>query len=265
MLHPLKTLINLPVRATDGDIGTVKDVYFDDHQWVVRYLVVGTSDWLAGRHVLISPMSVGPINFEEKCVRVGLTKQQINDSPLVDTDKPVSRQREAELLSYYGYSYYWAGPSLWGMESFPVSPGILPPMTGPMPAIQPPLEGRIGDGEAPKGDPNLRSVQEVCGYHVEATDDNVGHIENFLLDGDSWAIRYLVVDTRNWWPGKHVVIPPQWIKQVEWSQRTVTVDVTRETVKNSPEYDPATIFSRSEEINLYWEYRRPGYWKSRPL
>jgi uncharacterized protein YrrD len=251
MLYRFENLNGLPLEATDGEVGRIKDVYFDDHRWAVRYLVVDTGSWLVGRKVLISPISVNKIDWERKVVQVALTKQQVEESPNVDTDKPVSRQHEADFFDYYGYPYYWTGPALWGTASYPVSPvGPIPPATN--------APGR--HGEAPT-DPRLRSAKEVTGYRLETTDDSMGHIEDFLLDAESWAIRYLVVDTRNWLPGKHVVIPPQWIKDVDWNERMVNVDVSRDTVQAAPEYQSSMEFSRAQETSLYGHYRRTAYWQ----
>jgi len=249
MLYGFEKLNGLPVEATDGEVGKVKDIYFDDHRWTTRYLVVDTGRWLGGRRVLISPIAVKSIDWEKSVAQVELTQQQVRASPNIDTDKPVSRQHERDFFNYYGYPYYWSGPGLWGTASYPVSPiGYLPPVTNS------PDE----HGEAPT-DPHLRSAKEVKGYRLRTTDDSLGHVEDFLLDSVSWAIRYLVVDTRNWLPGKHVVIPPQWIKDVNWSERVVNVDVTRDTMQGAPEYHSSTEFSRAHETNLYRYYHREGY------
>jgi sporulation protein YlmC with PRC-barrel domain len=251
MLYRLKQFIGLPIKATDGEIGKIKDVYFDDHRWAVRYLVVDTSSWLLGRKVLISAISVGSIDREDSVVQVRLTRNQIEASPQIDTDKPVSRQHEVDYFDYYGYPYYWCGPALWGTASNPVLQlGAVPPVIN--------APGRYG--EAPI-DPHLRSANEVTGYRIHTSDAAIGHVEDFLLDDVSWAIRYLIVDTRNWLPGKHVVIPPGWITEVDWSENVVNVDVTRDTVQAAPEYHTDMDFSRVQEAHLYQHYQRPSYWQ----
>jgi uncharacterized protein YrrD len=250
MLYRLSNFIGVPIEATDGEIGKINDVYFDDHRWAVRYLVVDTN-WLLGRKVLISAISVGSINREESVVHVRLTRNQIESSPNIDTDKPVSRQHEVDYFDYYGYPYYWSGPALWGAVSDP-----LLPLSAVPPVVNAPGES----GEAPI-DPRLRSAKEVTGYYIHASDASVGHVEDFLLDEVSWAIRYLVVDTRNWLPGKHVVIPPQWITEVDWSERALKVDVTRDRVQVAPEYHTGMDFSRAQEDHFYRHYQRPAYWQ----
>ena len=251
MLYGFDKLNGLPVEATDGEVGKVKDIYFDDYRWTVRYLVVETGSWLAGRKVLISPISVKRIDCERNAAQLGLTQQQVLASPDIDTDKPVSRQHERDFFNYYGYPYYWSGPGLWGTASYPVSPAGFPP---------PPTNSPGPHGEA-STDSHLRSVQEVTGYRLQATDDSIGHVKDFLLDSVSWAIRYLVIDTRNWLPGRHVVIPPQWIKNVDWSERVVNVDVPRDRVRAAPEFVSSMEFSRAHEANPYQHYHRESYWQ----
>ncbi len=251
MLYALRKLNDLPIEATDGEVGNVKDIYFDDHRWVVRYLVVETGSWLAGRKVLTSPISVTGIDWDQNIAHVGLTRQQVRASPKLDTDKPVSRQHERDFFDYYGYPYYWNGPGLWGTAPYPVnSVGFIPPVTN-----------SPGELLATPTDPHLRSAKEVTGYRLHTIGDSLGHVEDFLLDSASWALRYLVVDTRNWLPGRHVVIPPQWIKDVDWNERVVNVSVTRDTVQGAPEYHSSTEFSRAHETNLYRHYHREGYWQ----
>ena len=247
MPYRLGKLIGLHIEASDGEIGKIKDVYFDDHSWAVRYLVVEAGAWFADRKALISPISVSRIDWANSAMQLKLTRQQVRTSPPIDTDTPVSRQHETDFFDYYGYPYYWSGPSLWGGSSDPGSPvGSIPPVRNAADIL----------GESPIN-PRLRSAREVIGYGLLASDESVGHIEDFLFDPVTWAIRYLVVETRNWRPGKHVVIPPQWIKDVDWTQRIVIADVSPDTVRAAPQFDSNIEFSREHETNLYRHYRRP--------
>lgn len=251
MLYRLQKLLGLPITASDGVIGRIEDAYFDDCRWAARYLVVDTGHWLDGRKVLISAISVGSIDWERSLVHVGLNRQQVEASPAIDTDNLASRQLEGDFLDYYGYPYYWSGPSLWGIASYPVSPAGRIPQ-----AIN--ATGKHGGASSAV---HLRSARQVTGYHLLATDDSMGHVEDFLLDNTSWAIRYFVVDACNWLPGRHVVIPPQWINGVDWVGRVVNVDVTRDNVRAAPEYHTAQDFSRAHETNLYRHYQRQSYWQ----
>jgi hypothetical protein len=251
MLLRLKKLQDLPIDASDGEIGTIRDVYFDDRQWTARYLAVETGFRLGSRKVLISTMSVQSIDWMRNRVQAALTRKQVAASPPIESDNPVSRRHERQLFDHYGYPYYWTGPYLWGAGSHPFIPA---------PPVRPGADSPGKNGEAP-GDPHLRRAREVRGYRIETTDDSVGQVEDFLVDSENWEIRYLVIDTRNWLPGRRVVIPPKWITGVDWGKRVVNVDVSPGIVQASPEYQPAQDFSRTHEANLYRHYGRPGYWQ----
>lgn len=237
MLRSVNDLRGHAIRATDGVIGRVDDFYFDDHDWAIRYLVVDTGTWLSGRTVLISPIAIGPPDWTASVIPVSLTKDQVEHSPDIDTRKPVSRQHEVEYFGYYGYPYYWGGAGLWGMGAYPGSPTT---------------EGRIEEEfkahrtpatRAPD-DRHLRSSNAVIGHHIEATDGAIGHVEDLLVDDRTWAIRYLIVDTHNWWGGQQVLVAPQWITDVSWSESTVSVDLTRQAVKDAPRYDSVVALGR---------------------
>ena len=217
MLHTLKDIEKCAIGATDGDIGKVKDLYFDDHAWAVRYLVVDTGSWLSGRKVLISPISIQTPDWSAHRLPVAITRDQVKNSPDIDTDKPVSRQHEVDYLGYYGYPNYWGGAGMWGGGMVPMA------MVSRLrrPRREAPPTGKRAIDESAKAerarhrddDPHLRSCEAVVGYHIHATDGEVGHVEGFLIDDETWAIRYLVVNTSNWWLGHKVLIAPQWIER----------------------------------------------------
>lgn len=229
MMHGVKSLQGFGIAATDGEIGTVDDVYFDDDKWTIRHLIVDTGGWLTGRRVLLSPHAVTRVDWSYRIVHVNVTRQQVEDSADVDTDEPVSRQEESALHDHYGYPYYWTGPMLWGYASLPM---IMPPPAEDSVAEE--VEQRVEE----ERDHHLRSSDAVIGYHIHATDGDLGHVEDFLFDEDDWSIRMMLVATRNWWPGKHVLISPSRIEHVDWNAKTVTVGITREEIEQSPEYDP---------------------------
>ena len=250
MQKSLKDLNGYAIGATDGDIGKLDDFYFDDEAWTIRYLVADAGNWLLGRKVLISPIALGKADLSRERLNVTLTKKQVEESPSIDTDKPVSRQHEAYYHDYYGYPYYWSGPYLWGPLYYPQLPV----------ADQKRVEERRAEREE-AGDLHLRSAAEVTGYHIEATDDDIGHVEDFIIDDETWEIRYMVVDTRNWLPGKKVLVAPRWIDRVSWDESKVYVSLSREAIKNSPEYQPDTL-NREYEEKLHDHYDRPKYWES---
>lgn len=264
MLQRTLELIDYSIAATDGELGHVKDLYFDDNAWVVRYLVVETGSWLSDRKVLVSPMALGAPNSDMRSVPAQLTREQVRNSPSIDTDRPVSRQHEHEFSSYYGYPYYWGGSGSWGAGYFPgaMLTGVGYGRSGSEYLAQQVESERLAreaDQRKP-GDPNLRSCKAVAGYHIEAVDGGVGHVQGMLVDQESWAIRYLIVNTSNWWFGHQVLIAPEWISEVSWQDRKVSVDLTRQAIRDCPSYDPAALPDRSHEARVYQHYGRDGYW-----
>jgi hypothetical protein len=251
MLRSMKDMEDYTIGATDGIIGRIKDFYFDDDAWVIRYLVVDAVE--GQRKVLISPISIGQPNWSEKILPVSLTRRQVAHSPDIDTDKPVSRQQEMGYLGYYGYGSYWGA-------------GIYPDV------LQAGLQGRgtRADKSAshPEAvieqhqhdDPHLRSGNAVMRYYVHASDGDIGHVEGFLVDERSWAIRYLIVNTSNWWLGHEVLIAPQWIENVDWPESTVSVGLTRDAIRRSPPYDSAAPLDREHEAGIHTHHGRSGYW-----
>jgi uncharacterized protein YrrD len=251
VLYRIERLIGMPVSADDGEIGRISDVLFDDTHWAVRHLVCDSGGWLGGRQVLIAPHAVETIDWTQSQVHLRLSRQRIKDSPGLESGAPVSRQHEADLYGYYGYPYYWGGPLLWGASSYPLLSSMSPS----------PVQARPAGLAAANDDAHLHSARQVIGYQVKTTTEPVGHLQDLLVDDQTWAVRYLLVDTRNWWPGKHVVIPPQWITRLDWAAQVVTLDVDRDTVRDAPEFDPGNSFSRSAEVDLYRHYQRPVYWQ----
>lgn len=264
MLRSVNDLKGFDIVATDGEIGDVEQFYFDDERWAVRYIVVNTGNWLSGRQVLISPFSVTQVDRENRKLQVSLTKSQVENSPNIDTHKPVSRQMEASHADYYGYPYYWGSPFLWGADARPIlaSERSAAAMTTAT-AYPAATASDATDVPVTLEDVHLRSTQEVASYHIAATDGEIGHVEDFILEDDTWAIRYLAIDTRNWLPGKKVVVSPQWISSIDWAQGKVHINLSRDEIRQSPEYDSAKLVSRAYETELHQHYRQPGYWPER--
>ena len=261
MLRNLEDLRGTTLRATDGEIGGVKDFYFDDQRWVVRYLVAETGGWLSSRPVLISPMSLATEGHEDSVIALTISRSQVEHSPPIDTDRPVSRQHELDYLGYYGYPNYWDSVGLWGAGA--MMPGLVAPDAGMTPAVggvDDPVMARAADARHARDDPHLRSCDEVVGYDVKASDGEIGHVKGFVVDDASWALRYLIVDTSRWLFGHLVLISPQWIESVSWEDRQVAVSMAGETIRSAPAWDGATLPDRDSETALYQHYQRSGYW-----
>jgi sporulation protein YlmC with PRC-barrel domain len=266
MLRHIKELEGYAIRATDGMIGHVKDFYFDDKTWVVRYLVVEPGSWLSGRKVLISPIAIGQPNWADKILPVSITREQVKNSPDIDTDKPVSRQHEMQYLGYYGYPWYWGGAGLWGSSAYPgaMLTGVGYGKSGAEYLVAQAAHARTGaDGARDQnGDPHLRSCKAVISYHIHASDGDIGHVQGMLVEEETWAIRYIIVNTSNWWLGHQLLIAPQWIQNVSWSDERVTVDLPRQAVRDAPPYDSSVPLDRNQELRIYKHYRRASYWQS---
>jgi hypothetical protein len=244
MLRSLKKLEQYKVSATDGDLGSIVNFLIDDERWAVRYLVVDTGGLFGGRQVLISPISFRKVDFSTQRFHLALAKDKIRNSPSVDLDRPVSRQHERAYYGYYGYPSYWGYGGLWGMGYYP---GAMATATYDRPGDRP--------GEPPS-DAHLRSAREVTGYHIEGTDGSIGHVEDFMVDDESWAIQYMVIDTSNWWVGKSVLVAPEWTTRISWLDRKVYVGMTRASIKQSPEWGVDDPIERAYEEQLFRHYGR---------
>ena len=247
MLLSMKNLSDYKIEAKDGSIGHVHSFLFDDKSWTIRYLVVDTAYWLPGRKVLLPPSVLGKPEDPNDAFPVELSREQVKNSPDIDTQKPVSRQKEIELHQYYDWVPYWDV----GFDpiTIPYTPTARPTQTSP----------EQSKTKQP-GDPHLRSTREVTGYKIHTEDGHIGHIDDFLIDDADWIIRYMVIDTRDWLPGKKVIIPPQWVLDINWDRAEVLVDVSSESIQNSPRFDPSAPVRRDYENLLYEYYGWPKYW-----
>ena len=227
MLHLARKVCGATIRAADGDIGTLEDFYFEEGRWTVRYLLVDTGRWMSGKKVLLSPMSVvGEWNAEQ--VRVSLNKQQVWDSPAFDPQGPFSHDHETQVLGHFGYPYYWGASGVWGTFDYPAALLTASSVSA--------ADSARREGINPESR-NLRSTNKSTGYHVQATDGEIGHVDDFLIGEESWRIRYLLVDTSNWIGGKSVIVSAEAIQRTDSERAKLHVGVTREAVKHSPSFD----------------------------
>lgn len=252
MLHSMKEMTGLTIVGTDEELGTIDQFHFDDLHWAIRYLVVDTGGWFTGRKVLIPTNALLSVDWPEETVSVNLTRQQIGDCPVAGAGAPASRQHESELYDHYGYPYYWAGPYVWGYSAYPT---ILADRAAEY--DHPGGTGERVEEEHKRDEPQLRSGKELIGYRIQATDQRFGHVEDLLLDDRDWSIRLLVVDTRDWWPDKDVLISPKRIDRVDWDAAQIAVNITRDEVENSREFDPAYPPPVGPQNEIYHRFGMP--------
>ncbi len=227
MLHNLKQIRGHKLAAVDGSIGHVKDFYFDDKTWAIRYLVADTGSWLAGRQVLLAPYAFGALNQDGKVLNIKLTRKQIENSPSIDEHRPVSRQYEQNYYNYYGWPTYWEGGNVWGLSDYPEYLTSHP--------------HDFQSYEYPKWDDiHLRSTNAVTGYAIEATDGTLGSVSGFLVDQKRWVIRELSVETGHWYSGKEILITPSKIERISYEDSKVYVNLTKADLERTEEKHLAT-------------------------
>lgn len=298
MLRSVKELHDYSVVSNEEELGDVRDFHFDDRDWTIRYLEVDTGDWLPGRRVLVPPSALGQPDWTGRAFPVSLTKEQIQKSPMFTETDRIDRAREQQLYTYYGWQPYWAGGIMAQSSRAAIANALgsgrrtTTPMTEgstkagqmaeghvrdsslddlsaadrPVSGPSRGMEGTTNPNDQPQAVPKedipafLRSCKEAMGFHIQASDGEIGHVEDFIVDDENWSLRYVVVDTRNWLPGKKVLLASWWINTVDWDNEKVGVDLTKDTIKNSPEYDPSAPVNRQYEEVFFDYYGRPKYW-----
>ena len=239
MLRSASAIKGYAIAASDGRLGTVSDILFDDATWLIRWLVVDTGNWLPGRHVLLPPSVLGHLDATKKEFSVRLTMLQVENSPDIDTDRPVSRQMEPSIYDYFGWSRYW-GKGFY-IRGYGYLVGGLPKP----PALESrTIEEQVAAAQRSQEDRHLRSIKAVTGYQILGRDGDIGHVDDFLIADTDWSVHYLVADTKNWWAAKKVLISPQPVLDIEWSDKRIKLDIDRQSVKDGPAYDGSILLGR---------------------
>jgi hypothetical protein len=249
MMRSVDEMIGYTLDATDGEFGSCQDLLFDDQMWTIRHITANTGLFKMGRMVLISPLMIDRPDRETRNIYLSVSKETLENCPAPKAHEPVSREHEKRIYDHFRYPYYWAGTSLWGMTNHPVIPEITEE------ALR-----RAAQEETEKIEKrnHLRSFKEVKGYHIKAKDGSIGHVQDFIIDDVTWALRYVVVDTRNWLPGgKKVMLSLNWVWSVNWTERTLEMDLTRDEIENGPKFDPEAPINVAYETKLYDYYGRP--------
>lgn len=243
MLHDIEDLVGGTILATDGKIGEIRSFYFDDHEWIVRYLLVATSPWFNSRDVLVALECFQDVDWQARTCAVQLTREKIKNAPGIDASRPVERSREDEIVRYYGWQQYWNVRTL-----------ERRPMAGTD-------AGRQVAVAEPAKESLLRNTREVFGYTIRATDGEIGVIDSFIVDDACWQIRYAIVDTGNWIPGKRVLVSPEWITGISWEDADIDIRLTKGRIAQAPEFDPRRPITREYEDALCRYYGMSKYWE----
>tara|TARA_R110002110_G_scaffold79007_1_gene206838 strand:+ start:947 stop:1705 length:759 start_codon:yes stop_codon:yes gene_type:complete len=239
-----KTIKNMKIKATDGELGHCTDLLFDERQWTARYLVVETGSWLFGRTVLIPIVSVDRIDVDADLIEVCLSQEEVKNAPDINTDAPVSRRHEINIMDYYAYGYYWAG-GLWGTGLDPMA--LRTTLDAPEEKIPPKQEG----------DPNLRSVNEIIGYQIDTKDDETGAVNEAYVNARDWRITYWVVKTGGWFSGKEVLLAADWITDITWTDQAISTDLTSKQIESAPEFEPPLDEEYEQALATHYDRDQP--------
>ena len=238
-------MLGYKIRATDGDIGTVHDFLIDDEEWKIRYIAVDTAEWLFGRRVLLPPEAVKTASWADKRLDFSVTKEEVESSPEISDDMPISRRKELEMMEHYGWAPYWTPLGAPGPQPFP-------------PAVAAKKDGGLDSSDESN---HLRSLKEILRYSIHAKDGDMGKAVDIIVEDESWTVRYLVVDTKAWLPGKKVLVSKDWITGISWANKEFKLDLTKDEIRGSPAYDPYKPVNREYETVLYDYYGCPHYWR----
>lgn len=254
MLHYASNIENYNLQATDGELGKVKNWYLDDLNWIIRYAAVDTRKWLPGRKVLISPSAIQTIDADNEEVRVRHDKDTVRDSPPLDETESINNDHEISLNEYYGWAPYWHGTDLWGQTS------------------QPMLEEFRG-GQTELTTDKIEEISREREYTLRETDDiknnftvfarkeQLGVVDDLLIDEENWKVRYLVIRVENEGEETHHLLSPDWISAADWQNSTLTFDISAEDIRKGPDYRNKPEISRQEEKEMYEHYYRAPYWE----
>jgi sporulation protein YlmC with PRC-barrel domain len=247
MQRSVNDLVGYKISANDGELGKVDEFYFDDLTWSIRYLVVETGNWLSEKKVLIPHAALNFTDWKSKTFHVNLTMEQVRNSPDFESEKTVSRQHEMELFQYYAFPFYWEdGFYIQGLGMLPIIP------TMEKKSIKEQDESALQLNE----DPHLRSTNKVKGYNIHTDTGEIGHVQDYIVDDEKWNLCFLIVDTNNWLPGRKVLISPRWIYRIDWTQSKVYVNLSKESIKNSPEFDASQTISEDYRKELFNHYKK---------
>ncbi len=268
MLRSATKIIGHRLHAADGEIGRSVDFLLEEQSWALSYLVVEAGRWLEGQRILISTLALSKSEWTSRRLVMEGTRQQVKTAPRLDQGGPVSRQHELELSRHYG----WSAPGPTPLEALPLEAMLFDASAA---EGAPPLPEMLA---APMSEGHLKSVKDLLGFSLEASDGTVGHVDDVIVDDDTWTLPYLVVDSRNWLSGRKVLVPTEWVGRIDRQDHRVEVLMSANNVEEEPEYDPsAPVYHRRVEpapVELRdsgrfparsWSFPAPEAWGTRGL
>jgi hypothetical protein len=259
MLRPFHSLRGSALAASDGEIGKIREFYFDDELWIVRYLIVEAGSCLSSREVLIVPLVLGAIDPRSGAIAVTLTREQVLHAPLIETDRPISQQEEARLHQHYDWDPHRLPRGVPGLMLVPSA--LAPaPAFAPAPEVSEILQPDLPpDSRGAKGHRHLRSSAEVLsGYTINAQDAEIGIVNDFIVDDVEWRVRYLEIHTGILFFGKDKLLAPEWVERISHETAEVFVNLVSAAIKDAPEYNSAEPLSQVFEQRLHDHYSRKG-------
>jgi len=220
----INSLLGFSLSAIDGEVGMVEEIYFDDRNWAIRYLVVKTGQWLSGRKVLISPLAFDRSQWNGRTFPVNLTINQILNSPDGDTNRPLSLQHTKALNEYY----------LW-------QPFMDNGFYAPVHCDQPDLTEKPTINCPSAENFHMRSTRDTRGFRIHAKDGEIGFVSGFIVEDESWKIVYLVVIAKSIFGDQKILISVQDICKIKWTESKIYLDISVKAVEQSRTFDGSKI------------------------
>jgi len=199
-----RNLYGTSVDASDGRLGNIIDFLFDDQRWHVGHLVLNAGRWLRRRRVTLPYDTIVMKDWSDRHVFIeGLTRQQIRISPATETRVPISLHESLAEVTIMDWDTYLVN------TTFTDHPW------------------QISD------DPHIHNTRDVVGYHVQGSDGPIGYVSDFVINDESWSVSDLVVNMRNWLPGRQILIPTAHIEEVRGANRSMRISLSRKSIRET--------------------------------
>jgi len=251
MLLSLKELAGFSIQAQDGEIGKVSDFYFDDQEWVVRHLIDKTGFGLLGRQTLITPDVIEMINLDARKLTVSLIREQIENGPTRSQEKPLARDVAKQKAAGQSADRYVSGASAGDETIYAVAPAVQPKVI--------PIKREMAQ-DVTSDEPNLHSSNDVIGYRISTNNGLIGQIVDLFIDDETWAIQYLVISSKKELDNKRILIAPESIDWISWKQKSVSVSLEKEKIKDCPNFNLTMPVLNDQRDLMYEQFECVHLW-----